>query len=218
MKPTTKELSIKEKYHDALYFASSEKLNSKQPFYLTPSQYKILEKLIHYCTKHNETTFQNKDIALHVYLSETTVKDSIEALARKGYIKSESDKFNNRLGWKSKRTITINWEFIQEILNKSKLPVEDEGLTSIEIAKVATEVYKEQPKPIEEDVKLYWSINKHDYSDEIKTKVSKYLNKNNVETVQDLLKFIKDLELNEELINNSYEKEDYNNEEDEITM
>ncbi len=156
------DLSIKQTYHDALFFASSKKLNSKQLYYLEPSEYKVLIKLIHYSSTHEDITFQNKDIALHVFLAERTVKNSIEVLARKGYIQSESDKFNNRLGWKSKRTISINWDFIQSISDKigEIIEIKKETTPIVEELKV-----KEESKLIEDnnkEVKEWWFINKHD--------------------------------------------------------
>ncbi len=106
--------SIQKIYNDALFYASAP-FNKNEVFYLTPSEYKVLIKLIHYSTSYEDITFQNKDISTHIFLSELTVKDSIEALLNKNYITSSRDIFNNRLGFKSKRTIYINWDTIKEI-------------------------------------------------------------------------------------------------------
>jgi len=108
---------IKKTYHDALFFASSPS-NKKENFYLTPSEFKVLIKLMMYQRNNSDITYQNKTIAEHIFLAESTVKDAMEALARMGYISTELDVFNNGLGFKSKRTVRINWKRIQEIDNK----------------------------------------------------------------------------------------------------
>jgi len=108
--------TIKEMYHDALFYASSP-FNQSNDFYITPSEFKVLIKLIHYSKTYDDITFQSKDIAKHTFLAEQTIKNSISSLLVKGYITSELNKFNNRLGWATKRTININWNKIQEVLD-----------------------------------------------------------------------------------------------------
>jgi DNA-binding MarR family transcriptional regulator len=115
---------IKKTYHDALFFASSPS-NKKENFYLTPSEFKVLIKLMVYQRNNSDITYQNKTIAEHIFLAESTVKDAMEALARMAYISTELNVFNNGLGFKSKRTVRINWKRIEEIDNK--IPTEKEA-------------------------------------------------------------------------------------------
>lgn len=149
MKPN---LTIKETYHDALYFASS-RTNKKEYYFLDTAEFKTLLKLIQYDRTYFEITFQNKDIAKHTYLAETTVKDTLESLKRKGYINSERDVYNNRLGYKSKRTITINWELIQKIFDitnskEASQPIKEEVKETI------------QPETIKEELLAYIKANR----------------------------------------------------------
>lgn len=126
--------SIKTTYHDALFFASAPS-NKKENFYLTPSEFKVLIKLMMYQRKNEKITYQNKTIAEHIFLAETTVKDAMEALARMGYISTELDVFNNGIGFKSKRIIKINWKRIIEIDGKLQQS-EEVTKTPIKIVKV----------------------------------------------------------------------------------
>jgi DNA-binding MarR family transcriptional regulator len=110
---------VKETYHGALFYASS-KINFNEKYYITVGEFKVLLKLIHYASTYEDITFQNKDIAKHLYMSEITIKDICESLRRKGYITSKCEIFNKRLGFADKRTIYINWNFIQTIFDMSQ--------------------------------------------------------------------------------------------------
>ncbi|WP_367752495.1 hypothetical protein [Flavobacterium sp. WC2430] len=112
---------IKKFYHDVLFMASARQ-NKGKVFYINPTQFKILLKLVHYEKTDDNITFQNKDIAKHIYLAESTVKDAIEEIRKMGYITSESKKYNNRLGFKSNRTINLDWDFIQKLYDEYILP------------------------------------------------------------------------------------------------
>ncbi|TRX34940.1 hypothetical protein FNW52_12420 [Flavobacterium sp. ZT3R18] len=109
---------IQQTYHDALFYASAT-INKNTDFYLTSSDYKVLIKLIHQSTMYSEITIQNDTIAKYIWLGETTVRDSIKSLIRMKYIETKGQVFNNRGGYKSKRTISINWNKLSEILKKS---------------------------------------------------------------------------------------------------
>ncbi len=102
---------------DALFFASAAS-TEKQDWHLSPANFKIILKLIHYSSTYDDITFQNKDIAKHLFMSERTIKNSLEYLSKVGYITTKRDIFNTRLGFKSKRTIYINWDKIEEVFNK----------------------------------------------------------------------------------------------------
>lgn len=107
-------LTIQDTYHDALFFASS-RINVKQRFYLKPSEYKLLIKLIHYSKTYKEITYQIKNIAKHTFMDECTIKDCLEALKRKGYISIKKDVYHQHLGYASKVTRYINWGFISDV-------------------------------------------------------------------------------------------------------
>ena len=141
------DLSIKNTYYDALFFASAD-FNKNKSFYLTPAEFKVMIKLIHYGDTYSDITFQNKDIAKHTFLAERTVKNTCESLAKNGFINSERDIYNNRLGYASKRTITINWTFIQTL---DDMINQEPDSTPVVQLPVAAPVKKE---PIQQDSAL----------------------------------------------------------------
>lgn len=110
-------LSIKQTYHDVLFMASSYQ-NKGEKFHINPTQFKIILKLIHYEKTDKDITFQNKDIAEHLYLAESTVKDAIEEIRKMGYITSVLNHYNNRLKFATKRTINLNWDFLESLYNE----------------------------------------------------------------------------------------------------
>lgn len=123
------DLPINKFYHDVLFMASARQ-NKGKVFYINPTQFKILLKLVHYEKKDDNITFQNKEIAKHIFLAESTVKDAIEDIRKMGYITSESKKYNNRLGFKSNRTINLDWDFIQKLYDEYILPNSAIDITS----------------------------------------------------------------------------------------
>jgi hypothetical protein len=143
---------IKKTYHDALFFASSPS-NKKENFYLTPSEFKVLIKLMMYQRNNSDITYQNKTIAEHIFLAESTVKDAMEALARMAYISTELDVFNNGLGFKSKRTVRINWKRIQEIDNK--ISTENEAPESKITTQPIPEVQVEEKVAVIKDNEIF---------------------------------------------------------------
>lgn len=110
-------LSIKQTYHDVLFMASSHQ-NKGEKFHINPTQFKIILKLIQYEKTDKNITFQNKDIAKHIFQAESTVKDAIEEIRNKGYITSVLNHYNNRLKFATKRTINLNWDFIQKLFDE----------------------------------------------------------------------------------------------------
>ncbi|UPT70222.1 MAG: hypothetical protein M0D53_14110 [Flavobacterium sp. JAD_PAG50586_2] len=140
-------LTIQQTYHDALNYASAS-INKKNKFYITPSEHKVLIKLIHYSKTYNDITFQNIHIAKHLFLAESTVKDSLESLNRKNFIRTELDIFNNRLGYKSRRTIYINWLTISDVKNQmEQFQLNDkENVPEIQPHAYIEQVIKEEPK------------------------------------------------------------------------
>ena len=114
-------LSIKQTYHDVLFMASSHQ-NKEKKFHINPTQFKIILKLIQYEKTDKNITYQNKHIAKHIYQAESTVKDAIEEIRNKGYITSVLNHYNNRLKFATKRTINLNWDFIQKLFDEYILP------------------------------------------------------------------------------------------------
>lgn len=141
---------IQKTYHDALFFASAPS-NKKEKFYLSPSEFKVIIKLMMHQRSNPIITYQNKDIAKHCYLAETTVKDAMERLASIGFIKSEVDRYNNGYGNKSKRKVTINWDFIIEVdakINQTeKAPESTIPTQSIPEVQVEEKVSQIEEKP-----------------------------------------------------------------------
>lgn len=192
MKP---ELTIKETYHDALLFASSEinredKKKNRTNFFLTFAEYKVLHKLIHYGNTYPEITFQNKDIAKHTFLAETTVKDVIESLRRKGYINSQGDVFNNRLGYATKRTIWINWILIESIYNMiDAVPEVKEPLQPEEPKEM--EPTPSVEKPIrDESNKIIRFITNLELNEYDKARLTGYVKDGTIESIQDAEEYI----------------------------
>lgn len=141
---------IKKFYHDVLFMASARQ-NKGKVFYINPTQFKILLKLVHYEKTDENITYQNKDIAKHIYLAESTVKDAIEEIRKMGYITSESKKYNNRLGFKSKRTINLDWDFIQKLYDEYILPnskIDTSLSTPIEIISETSIIATDEIDPV----------------------------------------------------------------------
>jgi hypothetical protein len=103
-------------YNDALYFASSY-LTKKESFHLTSTQERILRKLLHYNSKNSKITYSNELIAEHTFTNFKMVEREIPKLVSMGYIKSFVTLISDGDMIKSRRTININWEKFNEIIN-----------------------------------------------------------------------------------------------------
>jgi len=125
-------LSIRNKYSDALYWATSTQTKDKG-YHLTRTQEAILRKLIHYSKPNKpKITYSNKIIAQHTYLGEETIRKAIPILAKKGFLSTANHKiFDGE--FKERRTIYIKWDFIEWVL--SQIPAQEaseEAVTEIE--------------------------------------------------------------------------------------
>lgn len=126
-------LTIKNTYHDAIFFATAT-INEKQPFHLMPSEVRLLNKLIHYSKDQENITWSSENISKHIFTSISAIDKIIQRLKEKGYINvSTTQKFQ----MVKSRTIFINWDYLEEI---SKMVDEYNVLQE-----------KEQPKPIEQE-------------------------------------------------------------------
>lgn len=102
-------------YNDVLYFASSY-LTKKETYHLSPTQERILRKLLHYNSKNSKITYSNELIAEHTFTNFKMVEREIPKLASMGYIKSFVTLITDGDVIKSRRTIHINWEKFNEII------------------------------------------------------------------------------------------------------
>lgn len=108
MKTTT----IKNTYYDALFFASATQ-NEGKPFHVTPAQFKVLLKLIHYDSSEKYITWSSENIGKHICIpSVGSVDKAIQRLKAKGYIHTFTSQVSPTV---KRRTITINWDLIESI-------------------------------------------------------------------------------------------------------
>ena len=109
-----KNISIKNTYSDALYWATSTQSRDKG-YHITRTQEAILRKLIHYSRKNEKITYSSEIIAQHTFLGEETIRKAIPKLAKKGLISTASIKIADNGEFKTRRTMYIKWDFIKTI-------------------------------------------------------------------------------------------------------
>lgn len=140
MKNVKTKLNIKKTYSDMLYWVRSS-VNKKKDYYLTPSEADILRKLIHYSKKNEKITYSNEIISSHTFIPEVTIKDVIPKLNRIGYINSATTTIKDGQKWIRRRTIYIDWEFLETVMKD--IPVVNET-PQVEVIKEAPEVVESQ--------------------------------------------------------------------------
>lgn len=126
-----KQTTIQETYFDALYFASSTQ-NEHKPFAISPAQFRLIIKLIHYGNADKYITWSSENISKHICTPISSIDKSIQRLKQKSYITV----WNTQKGETVKtRTIQINWDFITTInemylewLNKDETPTIEESI------------------------------------------------------------------------------------------
>ena len=125
----SKQKNIKQIYADALYWAMSPKTKD-QAYHLTRTQESVLRKLIHYDKNNSKISYSNEIIAKHTFLEASTIEKTIPSLNKIGYIRTITYQINDGSGKiTSRRTININWTFIESILAevpREVLPNNDE--------------------------------------------------------------------------------------------
>ena len=109
--------SIKETYSDVLFWVTSPMSKGKN-YHLTFNQEKVLSKLIHYTNRgvNRYLHYSNESISSHTYISEVYLKKIIPQLNKLGYISISNKKHWNDGEFKTSRTIEVNWDFIETIV------------------------------------------------------------------------------------------------------
>lgn len=108
--------TINKYYNDALFFGSSY-LNTTST-YITPLEFKVMQKLIHYSKKQNNITWCSASIAQHLMEKEGAVQKAIQRLASKGYITTYNTVVPTSAGITKRRIIYIKWDFLKNLLNQ----------------------------------------------------------------------------------------------------
>lgn len=197
----TTQRDIKNTYFDALFFASST-INEGKDFHLTPAQFRLFLKLIHYSTHEENITWSSENISKHLCTSIDSIDKSIQRLRQKGYINVINKQRNatNR-----SRTIYINWEFILEVdgLFKNHLDLTEE----IEVSK--SEIIQPEPSQPELVESDEMEIQEEEEQEESKLSIADLINQlppvpldeieniSNIEkiTKQDLINFTENTNL-----------------------
>jgi DNA-binding MarR family transcriptional regulator len=144
----TTQRDIKNTYFDALFFASST-INEGKDFHLTPAQFRLFLKLIHYSTHEENITWSSENISKHLCTSIDSIDKSIQRLRQKGYINVINKQRNATT---RSRTIYINWEFILEVdgLFKNHLNLTEE-IEVLESEFIQPEFIQPEPSQPESD-------------------------------------------------------------------
>lgn len=116
----TSELTIKNTYHDALFFATAT-INEKKEFHLPLAELRVLEKLLHYSKTKENITWSSENISRHIFTSVTSIDKTIQRLKKKGYINVSTTQIHEKA---KLRTIFINWDMLEKI---NKLALEYNG-------------------------------------------------------------------------------------------
>jgi hypothetical protein len=118
---SNQKLSIKNTYHDVLFWATSP-LSKGTKYHLTQREETILRKLIHYDNSNKYISYSNSVISMHTYVSEVHLKKIIPSLFRKEYIDVSLNKVSREGQIITYRTIRINWNTIEQAFNN--LPIQ----------------------------------------------------------------------------------------------
>lgn len=110
-----KNISLKNKYNDVLYWATSKQAKGKD-YQITRTEEAVLRKLIHYDKSNPKITYSNSIIAEHTFMGEESVKKAIPKLAKKRYISTATYKITDDGAIKTRRTIFVKWDFIETVL------------------------------------------------------------------------------------------------------
>lgn len=111
-------ISIQKKYFDILAFSSSPE-NKNKTYHLGYPELLVLQKLINYERSDKYITYSNRIIANHLFRKERQIEKIILSLIKKGFINSKVHTVvHGKDNIAKKRTITINWDFFQTILDE----------------------------------------------------------------------------------------------------
>lgn len=104
-------LTIQNTYYDALFYATAT-INEYKEFHLTPAEFRLLQKLIHYSSHQINITWSSENISKHIFTTPTAIDKLIERLKKKGYINVSTIQKYEKV---KHRTIFINWERIEAV-------------------------------------------------------------------------------------------------------
>lgn len=131
-------IEIKKHYHDALYWATSPQSKGKN-YHLTRLQESVLRKLIHYDSSDPKISYSSSTISEHIHLSESQIEKIIPQLTKIGYIKTITFKVHSsNEGYKSRRIINIEWDFIKRVLNERPQPEPRKKVSKVDEIETST--------------------------------------------------------------------------------
>lgn len=192
----TNKNQIQTNYFDALFFANATS-TEKLPFHISPAEFKLMIKLVHYHNDQKNITWSSDNISKHTSMSIGVIDKSIQRLKQKGYINTST---YNTDTYTKHRTIFINWVKIEEV-NKlylesidNKPQTQNKAPESTIISQPIPEVQKQEivseieDKPIQIDndynfniIKTKWDNNKNNFDyytlcdyDEIFKEINKF--------------------------------------------
>jgi DNA-binding MarR family transcriptional regulator len=107
----TNKTEIQKNYFDALFFANATS-TEKLPFHISPAEFKLMVKLVHYHNDQKNITWSSENISKQTSMSIGVIDKSIQRLKQKGYINTST---YNTDTYTKHRTIFINWNKIEEV-------------------------------------------------------------------------------------------------------
>lgn len=188
--------SIQQNYFDALFYANSTS-TEKLDYHISPVEFKILLKLIHYSSNQKNITWQSKEISIHTSIPIGAIDKAIQRLNQKGYITTSTYQIENKI---KHRTIFVNWDKIELINKKYKESLNNfEIIKKVETTDIINGTYKEieTAAPIE-IIKVIETIQPEVKAPQIKEKVSI------IEDDEDLPLEISALQNLKEILDNQY--------------
>lgn len=147
----TNKTKIQNNYFDALFFANATS-TEKLPFHISPAEFKLLIKLVHYHNDQINITWTSENISKHISMSVGVIDKSIQRLKQKGYVNTSTYNTDTYI---KHRTIFINWKkieevnelYLQSILNQSQtqnktpqLTIISQPIPEVQIDKIVSEI------------------------------------------------------------------------------
>lgn len=117
MKKETK-ISPRVKYEEVAYYVTSYKAKTdKKDYYISRITNDILRKLIHIESQNKAINYSNRVISIFTDISIRQVEDAISDLKHAGYINCYYHYVTVNTNREKRRTIFINWDFIEKIFD-----------------------------------------------------------------------------------------------------
>jgi hypothetical protein len=154
-----KNITIKNKYSDVLYWATSKQAKGKD-YQISRTDEAVLRKLMHYDKSNPKITYSNSVIAEHTFIGEESIKKTIPKLAKKKFISTATYKIVDAGAVKTRRTIFVKWDFIETVLGdipevkieqKEKLevlPILEDETTILKPEELSAELEEKKVLPI----------------------------------------------------------------------